>query len=47
MDTLEIVEEIGAGLGSAFDEDIYGSAILQAILCRSFLSLSVIQLIKY
>jgi hypothetical protein len=41
MDTLEFGEGIGVGLGSAFDEDSEGSAILQAIFGRSFLLVSV------
>lgn len=36
---------VGIGLSSAFDEDIYASAILQAMLGGSFLFVSVVELI--
>jgi hypothetical protein len=44
MNVMETGEGSGVGLGRAFDEDSYCSAILQAILGRSFLFVSVIEL---
>jgi zinc transporter ZupT len=43
MDIIGIA--VGIGLSSAFDEDSYASAILQAMLGGSFLFVSVVELI--